>query len=109
MTTDDALNHLVALLKRGQPLGKGGYDIYLDDVIDDYIIKNEGMQRDSSYKFRDRGVALSESFYSAAWELCRRGILRPGRRDSAGSGVGNNEFGAGYSVTQQGREWLPHA
>ena len=110
MNIDDAFNHLVTLLKQGKNRPKGGYDLYMEDVIDDYIIQHEGMQRDSNgYKFRDRGIFLSESFYSAAWELCRRGILRPGLSNSGHGGVGHNEFGKGYSVTPHGRNWLPNA
>src|SRR5207249_3162979 len=63
----------------------------------------------NDYKFRDRGTELSPFFYSASWELCRRGVLRPGLRDSGQGGVGYNEFGLGYSITPQGARWLQRA
>ena len=60
---------------------------------------------------RDRGtswaspehVETSRPFYEGAWELCRRGILRPGIREYGGQATGDGE---GFCVTRHGRRWL---
>ncbi len=41
-------------------------------------------------------------FYDAAWELCRRGIFRPGVKTFGKQAVDDG----GYSLTEQGKEWL---
>jgi hypothetical protein len=107
---DDALSYTVATLKGGQLAGRGGYDVYTQDLIDKYLIEREHLSRDQGgYKFRDRGIQLSPLFSCALWELCRRGVLRPGLREFSESGVGHNTFGCGFSVTPQGTTWLQHA
>ncbi len=54
-------------------------------------------------------------FYDAAWELSRRGVLRPGATVPAGQASGNQIgqrlpsapfFGDGYSLTAWGRAWV---
>src|SRR5260221_8701303 len=110
MTVDDAFNYIVAALKQGKPIGQSGYDVHMPTVIDGYLIDSEHMNRDArGYEFRDRGINLSPYFYSAAWDLCRRGILRPGLKDAGQSGVGDNQFGLGYSIASQGQAWISNA
>jgi len=41
-------------------------------------------------------------FADAAWELCRRGILRPGVREHQAQAVDEG----GFSITKFGVEWL---
>jgi len=41
-------------------------------------------------------------FYDAAWELCRRGIFRPGVKTWGQQAVDDG----GYSLTEQGKKWL---
>lgn len=57
-------------------------------------------------------------FYDAAWELCRRGVLRPAAAVPAGQSAANQIgqrinaapfFGDGYSLTAWGREWVGKA
>jgi hypothetical protein len=46
------------------------------------------------------------ALHDSAWELCRIGVLRPGRAERY-IGVGASELSeAGYSITQSGRIWL---
>jgi hypothetical protein len=42
-------------------------------------------------------------FAAVAWNLCRRGILRPGVRNAGEQG---SDDGLGYSITPLGRTWL---
>src|SRR6266851_1725423 len=46
---------------------------------------------------------LSPVFYEAAWNLCRRGVLRPGIKALGAQSAGE---GDGYSVTSLGRSWI---
>jgi hypothetical protein len=49
------------------------------------------------------------ALHDAAWELCRIGVLRPGRAERT-LVVGSSDLGeAGYSITQFGRIWLNDA
>ena len=49
---------------------------------------------------------ISRHFYSAAWELCTRGILRPGVTEYGAQSTQDGSGGNGYSVTPFGRQWL---
>jgi hypothetical protein len=51
---------------------------------------------------------LEESpvFLNAAWELSRRGILRPGIRRMNTQSTDEGSAGHGYSITSFGRQWL---
>src|SRR5262249_52722833 len=49
---------------------------------------------------------LSPLFIAAAWELCRRGILRPGVQHFGLQATDEGSAGAGYSITPFGRTWL---
>lgn len=59
-----------------------------------------------SYEARRYLEELSPHFYSAAWELCRRGILRPGVAVHGAQATPDGSAGNGYSVTPFGREWV---
>ena len=49
---------------------------------------------------------ISPHFFAAAWELCRRGIIRPGIRMLGAQSTDAGSAGCGYSVTPFGRTWL---
>jgi hypothetical protein len=49
---------------------------------------------------------VSGIFFEAAWELCRRGLLRPGVRVMSTQAVTD---GGGYSLTSYGASWLQEA
>lgn len=110
MTVDDAVSYMVDTLRTRKASQQHGYDLVLKDVVDKYVIEREHISRDGTgYRFRDRGSELSPFFLTAAWELARRGVLRPGLGRLTDSGTGNNVFGAGYSVTAYGEVWLRRA
>ena len=44
--------------------------------------------------------------YAAAWDLCRRGILRPGVRAYNAQAAADGASGNGYSITPFGQQWL---
>lgn len=49
---------------------------------------------------------VSPHFFAAAWELCRRGVIRPGIRTLDSQSTDAGSAGCGYSVTPFGRTWL---
>jgi hypothetical protein len=52
---------------------------------------------------------LMPHFYAAAWDLCRRGILRPGVRSYLAQATAAGASGNGYSITPFGFKWLSEA
>lgn len=51
------------------------------------------------------GREVSPIFLEAGWELCRRGILRPGVKAAGAQSIDEG----GYSLTTYGKEWLDTA
>jgi len=51
-------------------------------------------------------IEASPAFLSAAWELCRRGILRPGVTTMNAQATPDGGAGNGYSITPFGYQWL---
>ncbi len=74
-----------------------GYDIYLPTLVTNYLSR-QGSQK--------RFDELSPIFYAAAWELCRRGIIRPGVRKHGLQATADGQAGNGYSITPFGQQWL---
>jgi hypothetical protein len=105
-TIDEAiaftLNYLrrrIADPRRDRP---HGYDLYVQYVAETWAIHQgaEGNERDRI------AHEVSAQFFDAAWELCRRGLLKPTVHNLAGQGVTG---GRGYSLTPFAAEWLPNA
>ncbi|MCK4543188.1 MAG: hypothetical protein KAU17_13220 [Spirochaetales bacterium] len=104
MKQEDALKTLIGLLRDPDHgnFGSYGYDIYLP-----YLLLNQ---------LRNRGVSDPDSnttlrewmphFYAAAWELCRRGVLRPGVNAYQAQSTAGGNAGDGYSITPFGRQWI---
>jgi hypothetical protein len=78
-----------------------GYDLYLPNVIRDYLSHQRSPQQSEG---EIRG--LSPHFYAAGWDLCRRGILRPGIRIYGEQATADGASGNGYSITPFGQKWL---
>ena len=74
--------------------------MYLPDLLRFYFEK-QGM-KNAEQKLRE----LSPIFYAAGWELCRRGILRPGIKHYGAQATADGGAGNGYSITPFGRIWL---
>lgn len=105
MNEEDALNYLIRWLRGPRQLGYHdyGYDAYLPNVIRTYLQEQEGL--DPS-RHANRVRELSPVFYEAAWELCRRGIIRPGVRVYEAKCTEHGHAGGGHSITSFGRAWL---
>ncbi|MGC2603170.1 MAG: hypothetical protein WA384_17725 [Rhodomicrobium sp.] len=79
-----------------------GYDLWAPAVARSWVISERVNERE-----RDRAAReASGVFYEAAWELCRRGLLRPGVHTAQAQGI---DDGGGYCLTAYGRQWLREA
>jgi len=100
MNVEDAESILVRWIreKPRTSYASYGYDVYVPSVIRWHLGEQlPGVER----QIRE----LSGDFYDAAWELCRRGIMRPGVRSSGLQATEDGSAGNGYSVTPFGRQW----
>jgi hypothetical protein len=102
---EDALAEIVGFLRspKDPEVSTYGYDLYLPRVIDKYLLAR-------GVKWGEELTALkkehSPPFYSAAWDLCRRGIIRPGVAVYGHQSTDDGSAGGGFSVTTFGRQWL---
>lgn len=104
---EDASNLLISLLRvsdHGQ-YGKYGYDVYLPNLLRVHLEQQATGRQDPMVLDR-RLKELAPVFFAAGWELCRRGILRPGVNALNAQATADGNAGAGYSVTPFGRRWL---
>jgi len=105
MNEEEAFHYIIHFL-RNRPVIKYssyGYDLYLPGIIQHYAEKHEVLEDQDVYR---RTVELSPYFYAAAWELCRRGIIRPGIRAMDLQSTPDGSAGNGYSITPFGKVWL---
>jgi hypothetical protein len=93
MELDEAIAILIQLLQAGKA-GSYGYDLYARNGAHEAIRH----MRVQPYQEHEVIREISPVFYEAAWELCRRGIVRPGIRRSGDQAV---EEG-GYFLTVAG-------
>lgn len=106
---DDVLQFLIGYLRASldrRAAGAYGYDLYIPNVCRAYA---HDVERLTDLELEQRLPALSTPFYEAAWELCRRGILRPSVRSSREQITNDGSGGNGYSFTSRGRSWLAEA
>jgi hypothetical protein len=111
MNDEDALKFLIKCLR--EPTRRNyanyGYDVYISSIIRAYLrVTGSKVQGpDVEREFHTTGKELSPHFYAAAWELARRGILRPGVRIMGAQSTDEGSAGNGFSVTPFGQRWLP--
>jgi hypothetical protein len=107
MHIDDAAAFLVDFPRKPRPdhgYSTYGYEIYLPRVVVAYLQEHERTPEHLLNYNSPRAADLSPFFLEAAWDLCRRGMLRPGIRkfgEQTDGGSGN-----GYCVTTLGRRWI---
>jgi hypothetical protein len=113
MHFDDAFDFLVEKLADTPDVGGGrnarnatyGCDAWIPFIVTAYW-----QPRISGFNYGELTVQHFQSFYDAAWELCRIGVLRPGAFMPRGEAMGGQLFsGDGFSITRFGREWLKDA
>src|SRR5262245_5740338 len=106
MSTEQAEKFLVKWLRdprvRKSQYSSYGYDVYLPNVMRDFLVHQGHDVHQADREFR----IVSADFYAAGWELCRRGILRPGIRTYGVQETPDGSAGNGYSITPFGSRWL---
>jgi len=109
---DDATQFLISYLRQPRSRSEGasyGYDLYIPNVCRAFASNVESISSQSHLDIEARIPELSAVFYEAAWELCRRGIIRPGVRRHQEQVTDDGSGGNGYSLTSIGRAWLADA
>ncbi|MEW8025805.1 MAG: hypothetical protein AB2803_19125 [Candidatus Thiodiazotropha sp.] len=108
MKQEDATNLLIQWLRDPDhgAYGSYGYDIYIPNLLHGFLTP-EFRNNQQAMEMRIR--ELIPVFYAAGWELCRRGILRPGVRHYRAQSTDEGNSGAGYSITPFGAQWLAEA
>lgn len=106
---DDAFHLIVQALRESwkTEYSNYGYDLYLPNVVRYYLTKLCGQQQDPAGGPKEQQV--SPAFLSAAWELARRGIIRPGVKAFRQQSTDDGSAGLGFSITPSGRKWLKEA
>jgi len=84
-------------------LSNFGYDVYLSNVIRWHL--HESGERDHDALVQSI-PNLWPTFINAAWELCRRGVIRPGVRQMRAQSTDQGSAGDGYSITSFGAQWV---
>jgi hypothetical protein len=108
MKSEDAINQLIQFLRRCLiPRTQGinsmtsyGYDLYIPNLLRELAPGEYGSE--DRPKMRD----LSPHIYNAAWELARRGIIRPGVKTFDAQSTPDGSGGGGFSITPFGKQWL---
>jgi hypothetical protein len=107
VAVDDALNYILQQLRTKGPAsyGQDGYDFTVRDMTVRYL--KEVLRLSPAPEVEDeRTYAASPAFFDAAWELARRGVLRPSVRSSFMQWAARASSGGGYTLTRVGAEWL---
>lgn len=104
LTQEDATKLFIEWLRNPQYGGytKYGYDIYLPSLVRVYLERNNI----DHYQIENYLSRLSPLFYNAAWEFCRRGVIRPGVSAHGNQATEDGSAGNGYSITPFGQKWL---
>jgi hypothetical protein len=105
MNIEDAEKIIVQWVKEGSKSQHSnyGYDVYIPNVIRN-LLEKEGINAER--EGHGRKLELSPFFYAAAWELCRRGIIRPGVKIMGAQSTDDGSGGNGYSITPFGKQWI---
>ncbi len=105
--SEDITNFLIQLIRNPDhsSFGAYGYDVYLPNLLYTYYRKQNIPDDQIHGKIKE----ISPLLYSAAWDLCRRGILRPGIKCYGEQATDAGNAGDGYSITPFGRQWLSEA
>lgn len=108
MEQEDATSLLIDWLRspdHGQ-YAQYGYDVFVPNLLRRHLEGAEGL----SYALLEKRIGeLMPAFFAAGWELCRRGILRPGINRYRAQATDEGNAGCGYSITPFGRQWLDEA
>ena len=105
MNQEDATRLLIEWLREPNHgnYGSYGYDIFIPILIRVYIKNQNNMP---NHKLDAKVKELCPIFFAAGWELCRRGVIRPGVNEYGAQATPEGNAGSGFSITPFGRKWL---
>lgn len=109
MEVADAIDVIVDRLRENPDrYASFGYGVYLPTIWWEYGRERNNIPPNAFPEAERQRISedLSPVFYMAAWELCRRGILRPGVTASRQQSTDAGQAGDGYSLTERGRGFL---
>lgn len=100
----DASQFLIHWLRQPNQGGGAsyGYGVYLPTLVRHHL-ESQGFR---GFDIEPRLREMMPALYAAAWDLCRRGILRPGVRQYGAQATEDGASGNGYTVTPFGEQWL---
>jgi hypothetical protein len=96
-------------MKHWNTFGNRQYDVHVHFVMQAFLAEHGVADGDQALVIHKSDAALSPAFMSAAWELCRQGVLRPGVRVSKAEPTREGSAGLGYSLTDIGEQRLKEA
>lgn len=105
---EDVIHYIVRYLREDRRYGgfsSYGYGFYLPNLVRAYAADTGIPQNEVEASLRP----LSPVFYAAAWELCRKGIIRPGLRQYGLQATDDGASGNGYTITPFGETWIREA
>lgn len=107
LNTDEALNYILKWLREPGPAmhGQHGYHATIVSLAEHYVREVLGKQHPDTVENEDT-YSVSTALYDAAWELARRGIVRPSVQNSFMQFAAYNAAGGGFTLTAIGAEWL---
>lgn len=107
MNIDDATALLIRFLRSPEygDHSRFGYDFYVPNLLRHYL-EGQGIRH---HEQEQKVEEYMPAFYAAAWELCRRGIIRPGVREFGAQSTDAGNAGDGYSLTPFGQQWIEEA
>jgi hypothetical protein len=104
-TEEQALDFITETLRNGDKVGKNSYEVYLEVVVDRYIRLRTTVPH--GLDIQNHVWELMGPFFSAAWSLCRLGVLRPGPLPGLSRlFMSGHEEAQGYAITEFGRRWI---
>jgi hypothetical protein len=110
---DDAIEHLVGYLRDEITKPPPRWAVAVESKYDcdlwlPIVVRHFWHARNPAFNAQpQQQEAYYRPFYDAAWELCRVGILRPGRTAPMGMNMPGQGFqGDGFSLTEFGRGWV---
>lgn len=109
MHQEDAMKYIVMWIRDGERTDRSnfGYELYIPNVIRAYLASIH--INDSHEKHPQLTYRLTPVFLNAAWELCRRGIIRPGIKNIGEQETRDGSAGSGFCITPFGRRWVEEA
>ncbi len=107
ITFEEANAYLLKSLRESPDAYSGyGYGVYLPNIMRKCISEKISCRSDELNQIDPHMTGISSHFYNSAWELCRRGILRPGIMVHGGQNTSDGDSGFGYTITPYGLRWL---